>query len=219
MLKLIEIIESNIILAPLLVFIAGVLASFTPCSLSSVPLVIGYVGSGNVKKPLFLSIVFAIGMSITFTILGLMISLFGSVISFNNEITYIFLGLLMIAMALQLWEVINIIPSKHLKNSKRGTIGALTTGMLAGFFSSPCSTPVLIVILALISTSNLLYGMFLLFLYSLGHSILTIIAGTSTNFVKRLSSSSKYGFISSLIKYLLGIVILLIGFYLFYLGV
>jgi len=31
-------------LAPLLALLAGLLTSFTPCSLSSIPLVIGYVG-------------------------------------------------------------------------------------------------------------------------------------------------------------------------------
>lgn len=37
-------ISSNLWLAPLLAVAAGVLTSFTPCSLTSVPLVIGYVG-------------------------------------------------------------------------------------------------------------------------------------------------------------------------------
>ena len=37
-------ISESIWLAPLLAVLAGVLTSFTPCSLSSIPLVIGYVG-------------------------------------------------------------------------------------------------------------------------------------------------------------------------------
>ena len=37
-------ISANIWLAPLLALVAGVLTSFTPCALSTVPLVIGYVG-------------------------------------------------------------------------------------------------------------------------------------------------------------------------------
>jgi hypothetical protein len=39
-----ELIAKSGWLAPLLALVAGVLTSFTPCSLSSIPLVIGYVG-------------------------------------------------------------------------------------------------------------------------------------------------------------------------------
>ena len=37
----------NIWLAPVLAFVAGILTSFTPCSLSSLPLIIGYVGGSG----------------------------------------------------------------------------------------------------------------------------------------------------------------------------
>lgn len=48
-------ISNNSWIAPLLVLLAGVLTSFTPCSLSSIPLVVGYVGgyAGNDVKKAF----------------------------------------------------------------------------------------------------------------------------------------------------------------------
>ncbi|NBI18412.1 hypothetical protein D1841_12840 [Neglecta sp. X4] len=65
-------ISESVWLAPLLAVLAGVLTSFTPCSLSSIPLVIGYVGGTGTepKKAFHLSLVFAAGSAITFTILG-----------------------------------------------------------------------------------------------------------------------------------------------------
>jgi cytochrome c biogenesis protein CcdA len=57
-----------------LALIAGVLTSFTPCSLSSIPLVIGYVGGvgqRDVKKSFLLSVTFAAGAAVTFTVLAL----------------------------------------------------------------------------------------------------------------------------------------------------
>lgn len=48
-----EVIRNQMWLAPLLVLLAGVITSITPCSLSSVPLIIGYVGGigeKNTKK-------------------------------------------------------------------------------------------------------------------------------------------------------------------------
>ncbi|HPD01623.1 MAG TPA: cytochrome c biogenesis protein CcdA, partial [Acetivibrio sp.] len=71
-------ISESIWLAPLLALIAGVLTSVTPCSLSTIPLIIGYVGgtgNDNPKKAFRLSLVFASGMAITFTALGTAASL------------------------------------------------------------------------------------------------------------------------------------------------
>ena len=71
------IIKSNFGLAPFLAFFAGILVSFTPCSLSGVPLVIGYVGGTAGKdtgKAFRLSLVFACGMAITYTVLGTLAS-------------------------------------------------------------------------------------------------------------------------------------------------
>ena len=87
----------------------------------------------------------------------------------------------MIMMSLQTFEVFTFVKSTNFqtKSTKRGILGALISGILGGFFSSPCSTPILVVLLALVSTSgNLVWGIFLLLLYSLGNSILVIIAGT-----------------------------------------
>ena len=44
-------IQNNYWLAPILAILAGLLTSFTPCSLSSIPLIIGYVGN-TVKNDL-----------------------------------------------------------------------------------------------------------------------------------------------------------------------
>lgn len=73
-------ISANIWLAPLLALLAGILTSVTPCALTSVPLVIGYVGGTgqrDAKRAFKLSVVFSIGMAATFTILGTMASILG----------------------------------------------------------------------------------------------------------------------------------------------
>ena len=125
-------------------------------------------------------------------------------------------------MVFQLWEIINVTPQNNLltKNKKRGFIGAFLAGILAGLFSSPCSTPVLIVLLAIVSAKgSLIYGILLLLLYSIGHSILVVVAGTSIGFVKKTKQSSKYEKINSIIKIVLGLLILLLALYMFYLGI
>jgi len=219
-----ELITKSGWLAPLLALVAGILTSFTPCSLSSIPLVIGYVGGvgqRDTKRALWLSVTFAAGAAVTFTALGVIASLAGRLMGTSASWWYIILGVLMILMALQTWGIFEIIPSSYLiaKNKRRGYVGAFIAGILGGIFSSPCSTPVLIALLAIVAgKGSILWGILLLLLYSIGHGILTIVAGTSIGFVQKLSSSEKYGKASVVLKIVMGSLILIIGFYMFYLG-
>ena len=102
----------------------------------------------------------------------------------------------MVLMAIQTFEIYTFIKPTYLntKNTRKGYLGAFLTGILAGVFSSPCSTPILVVLLAIVGQSgSLLYGILLLLLYSIGNSILVVIAGTSIGMVKKITANEKYG--------------------------
>lgn len=219
-----ELIKENFWLAPVLAFFAGILTSVTPCALSSIPLVVGYVGGSGQsepKKAFRLSLTFAIGAAVTFTTLGVVASAAGRLIGTTAKWWYLVLGVLMVLMALQTWGIFEIIPSSYLisKNKKKGYLGAFIAGILGGIFSSPCSTPVLIALLAIVAgKGSVFWGVLLLLIYSVGHGILAVVAGTSVGFVQRLSDSKKYGKLSNVLKIILGLLILCIGFYMFYLG-
>lgn len=218
------ILGENPYLAPILAFFAGVMTSLTPCSLSSIPLVVGYVGGTGQQdtgRALKLSLTFALGTAVTFTALGVVASLAGSLLGTSANWWYLLLGVLMVLMALQTWGIYQIVPSTYLlsKNKKKGYLGALISGILGGIFSSPCSTPVLIALLAIVAgEGNLVFGTLLLLVYSMGHGLLAVVAGTSVGFVQTLSQSEKYGKLSKILNLLMGFAILLIGFYMFYLG-
>jgi len=222
--RLSELITRSGWLAPLLALVAGILTSITPCALSSIPLVVGYVGGTgqcDTKRAFWLSVTFAGGAAVTFTVLGVVATLAGRLMGTSASWWYIILGALMILMALQTWGIFEIIPSSYLisKNTKKGFAGAFIAGILGGIFSSPCSTPVLIALLAIVAgKGSILWGILLLLLYSIGHGILAVVAGTSIGFVQKLSSSDKYGIASTVLKIVMGALILLIGFYMFYLG-
>jgi cytochrome c biogenesis protein CcdA len=212
-------------LAPLIAVLAGVLTSLTPCSLSSVPLVIAFVGGagkGNPKTAFRFSLTFALGMAITFTTLGTLASLLGRLFNAGNtSLWYLMLGGLMVAMALQTWGIVSLIPSSYAqgKNTRRGYAGAFMTGILGGFFSSPCATPVLVALLALVARSaNPVWGIALLLCYSIGHSVLVIMAGTFMGLAGKLTRSVRYGRLAQAANIVLGTGILLAGLYLLYLG-
>ena len=212
------------ILAPILAFLGGILTSISPCSLASVPLVVGYMtgtNENNTKRAFKISLFFSLGMAITYTALGVAAALLSKIFSQSGKWWDIFLGLLMVLMALQTWEIINLVPSRILSNKggRTGYIGALIVGMMAGLFASPCSTPILISLLAIVaSTGNLFWGIFLFLLYSIGNSILIVVAGTSTGFVGNVMSNKSYGKISNIVRIIFGLLMLLVGLYFLYTG-
>ena len=219
-----ELISGSVWIAPLLALAAGVLTSFTPCSLSGIPLVIGYVGGyagGDTKRAFRYSLAFCGGMAVTFTILGTLASVFGKLLSGTGPWWYILLGTLMALMALQMWDIINIIPQVPMlaKSARKGYAGAAVLGMLGGIFASPCATPVLIVLLAMVAQrGSLMWGMLLLLLYSIGHSVLLLAAGTSVGLANGLALSPRLGRLGQIFKIAMGGAILLLSFYMFYLG-
>jgi cytochrome c biogenesis protein CcdA len=57
--------------------------------------------------------VFALGAAITFTVLGVVAASVGQLLGTGAKWWYIVLGALMVLMALQTWDVINLIPSTY----------------------------------------------------------------------------------------------------------
>lgn len=217
-----SLIENNMWLGPLFALLAGMITSITPCALSSVPLIIGYVGSAEVKstKNSFkYSLAYAIGLAITFTALGAVAAYAGSFFGRYSTWWLLFLGILMILMALQTAEIFNFLPNNGLvaKGTKKGVIGAVLLGILGGLFSSPCSTPVLVLLMGIIgSKGNLVLGLVLMLFYAAGYSCLTIVAGTSMGFVQKLKQSKRYGVWANVFKYVFAALLLLLGLYLIY---
>ena len=64
----------------------------------------------------------------------------------------------------------------------------------------------------------MLWGILLMLLYSIGHSALVMVAGTSVGFVQKINSNEKYKTAATVLKTVMGAAILLIGLYMFWLA-
>src|SRR5512146_3599522 len=98
-------------LAFVAVFIGGLISAASPCVVAAIPLVIEYVGGyseGNKKKAALYSLVFILGLSITFTVLGAAASAMGAFLSFAGRWLYVGLALIAVVMGLQLMGLIDI---------------------------------------------------------------------------------------------------------------
>jgi cytochrome c-type biogenesis protein len=210
--------------APLAALFAGVITSFTPCSLTSIPLVLGYLdGSGGrgARRAFRISLVFAFGMTVTFAVVGLFASLLGKLLHHLGPWWYIGLGIIMVLMALQILEIKNFIPLafSYEKGMGRGYAGAFLSGTIGGVLASHCALPVLVVLLAIAAESgNVGRGILLLLLYSLGHSTLVLMTGTSLGFIRNWAESKRYHSFFKVIRFVLGGIVFALAAYMFYLA-
>lgn len=223
LIKLSEILkDSNIFIGVLVCLLGGFLASFSPCSLSSIPLILGYVSKkGDNKNNLKYSLIFALGMTVTFVILGIIFTIIGKRIMIYGKWVNILLGIILVLVTLNLFGVIGKKENEACKvpKPKKNIIEAFLTGILGGLISSPCTAPILIAILTFASIQgNLLIGIIYMIAYSIGSSVIIILAGTSIGFVQKLSSNKKYARAGKIFKIIFGILTLSLALYLFYQG-
>ncbi len=218
-----ELISQNLWVGPLAAFAAGVLTSLTPCSLSTFPLVIGYVSAGKSgRRSAFLySLLFCLGMTATFTGIGIVLGILGQQLTAMGSWWYLILGALMVFMALVMWDVIKLFPACGVRQTttKKGGLGAFLLGLLGGAFASPCATPALAAILAVVSSGiSLGLGAGMLITYSIGNSLLIIAVGTGIGAANQLGSSGRFAAAGKWVRIALGAAILILGLYLLYLG-
>jgi cytochrome c-type biogenesis protein len=218
-------IIENPLLAYLGVFAGGVFSSSSPCVLATIPLVIGYVSGyseGDRRRTLLYSLTFILGLSFTFTILGAIASLVGGLFGVTNRTWYFIVGGIAIIIGLHLIGLYNWnlhIPV-HLQPKQRGILGAFLLGLLFGIVSSPCATPILTLILTFVaSKGEVVYGTSLLFIYALGHCTLIFLAGVATGVAETFIKSKGISSISLWGKKIGGSIVVMVGGYMFYLGI
>lgn len=199
------------------VFIAGLVSAFSPCVLVIIPMVIGYVGGyseGDLKKSFAFSLLFALGLAVTFTVLGAIASLAGTLMGDIGGYWKYILSAVAITMGLQMLGILNFqIPApKMVKIGQKGLIGAFLLGMLFGVAMAPCATPILALILTFVaSKQDLLYGISLLLVYALAHTTFIFAVGISTGLAEAILKSSKIERLSYYFHQISGIIFVLIG--------
>ena len=172
------------------------LTGIGPCNIATIPLIVGYVGGSKDlprRRALWISLVFALGMSLTFMLLGVAASLLGGLIGGGTRVWYYVLAAVCFLIGLQMIGVLQFTPpawfeSLRQRVTTRGLIGALLLGLVSGLVVSQCATPVLAVILTYVMAqqSGVGYGAALLFLYALGCAVPVVLAGSFAGALKRL---------------------------------
>jgi cytochrome c-type biogenesis protein len=196
----------------------------SPCHLSSIPLIIGFINSQgkiSIKRTFNLSLVFAVGILITIALIGLITAslgrLMGNIGTIGNylvAIVFFIVGLYLLGVIKLPWE------GAALKSTnKKGMLAALILGLLFGIGLGPCTfafmAPVLGVVFQ-VSKTNLAYAILLLFAFALGHCAVIVAAGTLTKKVQEYLNWTENSKTVTYIKKICGVLVILGGIYMIY---
>jgi len=194
---------ASTLLAVAVSYAGGVLASFTPCTYPLIPLTVSYIGARRDTgraAGFFLSVAYVLGTSVIYTALGSIAGLTGSLFGTfqTNPWVNIAAANVFILMGLAMLGVFTIpLPSfvhtQLFSPARSGIAGAFLLGLASGLIMSPCTAPILAVLLGYVATrQNVLFGTILLFVFSFGMGTILIILGTFTGLVKSIPRSGPW---------------------------
>ena len=214
------------LLAILAAFIAGIGASLTPCIYPLIPITVSFVGAysgGSKLKGFFLSLFFVLGIAITYSILAVFAALtgkgFGEIAS--NPWVYFFIANMCLFFGLSMLDVFVLQTPQFLQRAGNvrmgGYLGALLSGLGYGLVAGPCLSPILGVLLVVVGQrQQVIFGIILMFVFSLGLGMLLIAIGTSTSVLTTLPKSGKWMVV---VKKVFGVLMLLLAeYFLFKMG-
>ncbi|NTW50672.1 MAG: cytochrome C biogenesis protein [Chlorobiales bacterium] len=196
----------------------------SPCHLTSIPLVIGYISvHGRVKtnRSFLLSLVFAVGILLTIALIGLITASMGRMLgdignwgAYLVAAVFILMGLYLMDVIRWNWDGLSI------SDEQRGGLwGAFVLGLVFGVGLGPCTfaflAPVLGVVFQMASESWL-NAVLLIGAFGIGHSVVIVVAGSLASAVQRYLNWIGKNSTMVYVKRTAGALVFVGGLYFFY---
>jgi cytochrome c-type biogenesis protein len=196
----------------------------SPCHLSSIPLIIGFISSQrtlSTKRGFLISLVFTSGIFITITLIGIITASLGrlmgdvgTTVNYFMAALFIFIGLYLLDIIKLNWTGIRLSSPKY-----KGLPAAFILGLIFGIGVGPCTfaymAPVLGVVFQTAQT-NLANASVILIAFGIGHCLIIVVAGTFTSKVQRYLNWSENSNYIIWIKKVCGVLVILAGVYQIY---
>ncbi len=202
-------------------FFWGLLASLTPCVYPMIPVTVSVIGAGSggsAVRGFFLSLLYVLGMSLTYAAFGVAAAwtgnLFGAVA--GHPAVRIGVAALFLILALGLFDVIYIqMPASvtgRLSGARAaGAAGVLITGSAAGAIVGPCVGPLLVGLLVYIAgLGSKVMGFLIMWSFALGMGMLFVVIGTFSGAATALPRSGEW---MVRLKQLFGVIMLAVALY------
>ncbi|MBI1936854.1 MAG: cytochrome C biogenesis protein [Ignavibacteriales bacterium] len=214
-------------------FWVAVLASFgwgilsillSPCHLSSIPLIIGYINSQgeiSLKRTVNISLVFAVGILITIALIGIVTASMGRLMgdvgtigTYFVAVVFFFVGLYLLDLVKLPWDTLTLKGT-----SKKGLTAALVLGLLFGIGLGPCTFAFMAPVLGVVfqtARSNFYSAAVLLLAFAVGHCFVIVGAGTLTKKVQQYLDWTENSKTVFTLKRICGMLVILGGIYLIF---
>ncbi len=204
-----------------LAYVGGLAIALTPCVYPLIPITLGVMGAQKTKTrwgAFGLSLLFVLGISLVYTVLGVLAASTGKVAGSWGQHPAVVgsISLLFLVLGLGMLGLFNLtLPSSFMtwlsKRGGQGPWGVIGMGMASGVLAAPCSGPVSIGILAVVAQGgNLLWGFWILFAYSLGMGTPFLLLGTFSQLLTRIPKSGVW---LHWVKRLCGVAMILAAFF------
>lgn len=193
----------------------------SPCHLASIPLIVGFIddqGRVSTRHTFLISILFAVGILITIGVIGAITALSGRMMGYIGGYANYPVAVVFFFAGLYLLDVIPISLSGVglLKNDRKGMWAAFFLGLICGVALGPCTFAFMAPMLGAafsLSAMNMVYGVFLLLFYGIGHCTVLVVAGTSTGLVQQYLNWTKESRAALVLKWICGLLVMLSGLY------
>ena len=218
----------NIFITLIIIFVSGLASIFLPCSYPLLSITVSIFSNSknsNNKSKILPSLLFALGIITTYTILGSFVSiagfffhktiLFGSVGYNPMVLTILILFFLYFTFSMAgFYEIktpnfLQSAKSNAFSKNKTSLINKYIMGLLTGIVATPCAAPIIAFILE-IGLLNPLFATIYMFIYALGFSSVLFILGAFASILAKMPKSGKW---TIYIKYIFTFIMFLICFY------
>jgi cytochrome c-type biogenesis protein len=194
----------------------------SPCHLSSIPLIVGFIGEQgrmSTGRAFGISALFASGILLTIAAIGAATSAAGRMMGDVGPWGNYFVAAIFFLVGLHLLDVVPMPWSGpgHVGMKRKGLLAAIVLGLVFGIALGPCTFAYMAPMLGVAfraGSSDPLFGGLLLALYGVGHCSVIVVAGTSTELVQRYLNWTERSRGARILKRVCGILVILGGLYL-----
>jgi cytochrome c-type biogenesis protein len=203
-------------------FLWGVLSILlSPCHLSSIPLIIGYINKKGVtssRAAFNNSLIFSLGILVTIAVIGFATSLLGRIMGDVGTIGNYLVALVFFVAGLYLLDLISLdrLFTGIREVNSTGYRMAFTLGLLFGIGLGPCTFAFMAPVIGVAfhySSESLLSSFMLLSSFALGHCLVITGAGTASTRINKYFSWSQHSRGIQSVKKICGVLVILGGVY------
>ncbi len=184
-----------------LVFLAGLALNLTPCVYPLIPITVGFFGrqaAGKTSRNLGLAVLYVLGMSVTYSALGVFAALSGALFGswLQKPAVLVGIAIVVLALALSMFGLFEIRMPHALTDRtglKGGAVGAFTMGLFVGFVAAPCIGPFVLSLLTYVAAQgSAVLGFGLFFTLAMGLGVPYLVLGTVTGSLSKLPRSGEW---------------------------